>query len=63
MLNKNNTLLIFLFLNFACLWASGLLMGDVPSGNWYSTLERAPWTPPNWAFGVAWSLIMLFFAV
>jgi tryptophan-rich sensory protein len=25
--------------------------------NWYETLNRAPWTPPNYVFGIVWSIL------
>jgi benzodiazapine receptor len=56
-------LLIFLILNFGALALGGLLMGDGPSSEWYEGLNRAPWTPPGWTFGAAWSTIMLCFSV
>ncbi len=30
-----------------------------PPGAWYEELEKPPWTPPNWAFPVAWTSIYL----
>ncbi len=38
-------------------------MGDAISGEWYSNLNKAPWTPPGWVFGFEWTLIMLCFSV
>ncbi|MEM8552470.1 MAG: TspO/MBR family protein [Pseudomonadota bacterium] len=26
-------------------------------GEWYESLEKPPWTPPNWLFGPAWALL------
>ncbi len=37
-------------------------MGDVVTGEWYSSLNKAPWTPPGWVFGFAWTAIMLCFS-
>ena len=34
-------------------------MGDAVTGDWYSNLNKAPWTPPGWVFGFAWTLIMV----
>ena len=28
-----------------------------PPGDWYERLRKPSWTPPNWAFPVAWSTI------
>lgn len=37
-------------------------MNDGPRTEWYLSLEKAPWTPAGWIFGVAWTSIMLFFS-
>lgn len=37
-------------------------MGGEVQGEWYQNLNKAPWTPPGWVFGVAWSSIMVFFS-
>ena len=49
------TLIVFLTLNFG-----GLVIGQVWTGNgvtseWYTTLNQAPWTPPGFIFGLAWT--------
>jgi tryptophan-rich sensory protein len=31
-------------------------------GDWYQNLNKAPWTPPGWLFGAAWTLIMICFS-
>lgn len=30
-----------------------------PPGPWYERLDRPPWTPPNWVFPVAWTVLYL----
>ena len=32
-------------------------------GDWYDSLERAPWNPPSWVFGPAWTVLYLLMAV
>jgi tryptophan-rich sensory protein len=32
------------------------------TGTWYVNLTKAPWTPPSWFFGFAWTTIMLLFS-
>jgi len=38
-------------------------MGDAVTGEWYASLNKAPWTPPGWVFGAAWTTIMLCFSI
>ena len=55
---------LFLILNFGALALGSLLMGSSPIENeWYVHLNKAPWTPPGWVFGVAWTSIMLLFTI
>ncbi len=51
--------LIFLALNFGALAIGGFFTGDGVPSDWYQELDKAPWTPPGWVFGFAWSLIMV----
>lgn len=32
-------------------------------GAWYAALRKPPWTPPNWAFPVVWSILFCAIAV
>ncbi len=32
-------------------------------GPWYDTLDKPKWTPPDWVFGPAWSVLYLMIAV
>ena len=50
---------IFQLLNFTALAIGGLFTGDGVASDWYSTLNKAPWTPPGWVFGLAWTAIMV----
>lgn len=54
-------LIVFGFLNFGALALGGLFTGSGVTSEWYANLNKAPWTPPGWVFGAAWSLIMLCF--
>jgi tryptophan-rich sensory protein len=56
-------LLIFLLLNFGALGIGGLFSGAGAQSDWYMGLNKAPWTPPGWVFGAAWTTIMLCFSV
>ncbi|WP_459210909.1 TspO/MBR family protein [Aquimarina rhabdastrellae] len=55
--------LVFLVLNFAALALGIYLMDNGPRSLWYANLDKAPWSPPNALFGIAWSFIMICFAV
>jgi len=55
-------IVFFLILNFGGLYIGNLLMNDGPQTYWYFNLNKAPWTPPGWVFGVAWTLIMICFS-
>jgi translocator protein len=55
-------LLIFLIINFGALGLGGWLQGEGARSSWYQGLDMAPWTPPGWVFGLAWTFIMLCFS-
>lgn len=55
--------LIFLLVNFAGLGLGGLFTGSGVTSDWYLSLDKAPWTPPGWVFGAAWTMIMVCFAI
>ncbi|WP_412766934.1 TspO/MBR family protein [Tenacibaculum platacis] len=38
-------------------------MGEGPTDQWYQSLNKAPWTPPGWVFGAAWTFIMICFSI
>lgn len=48
--------------NFLALGIGVLLMQNGPQRDWYLSLNKAPWTPPGWVFGTAWTTIMLLFS-
>ncbi len=56
-------LLLFLTINFGGLAVGSWLMDNGPSTSWYLDLNQAPWTPPGWVFGVAWTTIMICFSI
>ena len=56
-------LILFFLLNFGALALGSFLMNNGPSSDWYLGLNKAPWTPPGWVFGFAWSTIMVFFTL
>jgi len=54
--------LIFLLINFAALGLGSFFTTDGVSSEWYTDLNKAPWTPPGWVFGAAWTVIMICFS-
>ncbi len=56
-------LVLFLVINFSALGIGSYLMNNGPTSGWYLTLNKAPWTPPGWVFGVAWTTIMICFSI
>ena len=56
-------LIIFLLINFAALAIGGSFTGKGVPSDWYQGLNKAPWTPPGWVFGFAWTAIMICFSV
>tara|TARA_B100001250_G_C19625336_1_gene711272 strand:+ start:430 stop:918 length:489 start_codon:yes stop_codon:yes gene_type:complete len=54
--------ILFLFLNFFGLYLGVFFTGEGVTSDWYQTLNKAPWTPPGWVFGFAWTSIMICFA-
>lgn len=56
-------IIIFLVLNFAALGIGGFFTGKGVPSEWYNNLNKAPWSPPGWVFGFAWTTIMICFAL
>jgi tryptophan-rich sensory protein len=56
-------IIIFLVLNFGALGIGGFFTGKGVPSEWYNDLNKAPWSPPGWVFGFAWTTIMICFAV
>lgn len=56
-------LVIFFLINFGALAIGSWLMDNGPQTEWYLGLNKAPWTPPGWVFGAAWTTIMVCFSI
>ena len=56
-------LIIFLLINLGALAIGGFFTGKGVPSDWYEGLVKAPWTPPGWVFGFAWTTIMICFSV
>ena len=57
------TLIGFFALNFFGLWLGSTATTPGVVSEWYTTLNQAPWTPPGWVFGLAWTIIGATFSV
>ncbi len=56
-------LIAFLIINFGALAIGGIFTGKGIPSEWYINLNKAPWTPPGWVFGFAWTTIMICFSI
>jgi translocator protein len=57
------TLFASLFINFGLLSIGSLWTDPGTSSEWYSNVSKAPWTPPGWVFGFAWTLITALYSI
>lgn len=62
-MKKIKLFVVFLAINFGALAFGGWLMNNGPMTTWYIQMNKAPWTPPGWVFGAAWTTIMIFFSI
>lgn len=62
-MNLIKLIFFFLIINFSALAIGSWLMNNGPLTEWYTNLNQAPWTPPGWVFGVAWTTIMICFSI
>ncbi len=62
-MSKAAYFVIFLIINFGGLALGSWLMNNGPETEWYLSLNKAPWTPPGWVFGAAWTTIMICFSI
>ncbi len=54
--------LVFCLINFSGLYLGSLSTSPGVLSDWYINLNQAPWTPPGYIFGLAWTTIMLCFS-
>jgi len=54
---------LFLIINFGGLAIGSWLMNNGPLTEWYISLNQAPWSPPGFVFGIAWTIIMICFSI
>ena len=55
-------LVVFLLIAFAVA-AFGSLVSVTGVDGWYADAPHVTWTPPNWAFGVVWTVLYTMIAV
>jgi len=55
-------LIVFLAINAGVAALGSIATADNVDG-WYADAEKAPWNPPNWLFGPAWTLLYTLIAV
>lgn len=60
---KGLNIIFFLLINFFGLYLGGLATSDGVMSEWYANLNIAPWTPPGWVFGAAWTTIMICYSI
>ena len=52
------------FLVFLVLVGAAATTGaQFTTGTWYESLNKPSWTPPNWLFPIAWSVLYLMIAI
>ncbi|HMQ48218.1 MAG TPA: tryptophan-rich sensory protein [Saprospiraceae bacterium] len=56
-------IILFAILNFGALGIGSIFTSKGVDSSWYEQLIKAPWTPPGWFFGVAWTTIMICFTI
>lgn len=52
----------FFFFNFLALYLGSYFTAQGVNSPAYLSAQKAPWTPPGWFFGVAWTTLMIAYA-
>jgi translocator protein len=47
----------------AAVAAVGYFGSQFRPGVWYESLDKPPWTPPDWVFGPVWTVLYVFIAI
>jgi translocator protein len=56
-------IIYFLIINFSALAIGSSFTNVGVASLWYQNLNKAPWTPPGFVFGIAWTTIMICFSI
>jgi len=62
-MNITLRIVVFLLINFGALGLGNFFTGNGVASEWLSNINKAPWTPPGWVFGFAWTSIMICFSI
>ena len=55
-----------LIISFVIVFLTGFLGSSSTTSqinSWYSTIQKAPFNPPNWVFGPAWTILYILMAI
>lgn len=56
-LSKSFGLLFWLGICFLTAWIGAQVSPGIASSEWYESLNKPSWNPPNWVFGPVWTLL------
>lgn len=54
--------ILYFVIFLAATFSAGATGAMFPTGEWYKSLKKPSWTPPNWVFPVVWSTLYLLMA-
>ncbi|PTV96700.1 TspO/MBR related protein [Rhodobacter aestuarii] len=55
--------LLFFFIFLASCLTAGMTGAVFKPGNWYDSLNKPEWTPPNWVFPTAWTTLYILMSI